>query len=128
MSLLMLKAVKWDEEESARNIQRSEEGIGEENTTHLNQIAHQILKQNHQIMTVILIHIHLHHLMLLLQVMTGVEGERNPPRGTSIGVANVKGIDDVIRDVGGVIGDQNASQNGCYIAFIFLFLLFPITC
>lgn len=125
MSLRMLMAVKWDEEESTRNIQRSEEGKGEGNTTHLNQIAHQILKQNHQIMTVILIHIRLHHLMLLLQVMTGVEGERNPPRGTSIGVAKVKGIDDVIRDVGGMIGDQNASQNGCYIYH--LFLLFPIT-
>lgn len=103
MSLLMLIPVKCNEEESTRNLQRSEEGKREENTTHLNQIAHQILKRNHRIMIVILIHIHLHHLMLVLLVMIGVEGEESPPRGTSIGVANIKGIDAVIRDVGGVM-------------------------
>lgn len=121
MFLLMLIVVKCVEGESTRNLQKSEEGRREEDTIHLNLKARQILKRNRQIMIVILILIHLHHLLLVLQVMTGVGGERNPPRGTSIGVASVKGIDDVTRDVGGVIRDQSASQNGGYILSLFTF-------
>lgn len=120
---LTLIVVKCDGEESTRNLQKSEEGRREEDTIHLSLIAHLILKLNRQIMIVILIQIHLHHLILVLQVMTGVDGERKPLRGTNTSVANVEEIEGVIRGVGGVIRDQGASQNGCYM-FFFPFSLF----
>lgn len=115
----MMIAVKCDGEGSTRNLQKIDEGKREEDTTHLSQIVHQILKQNHLTAIVIVILILIHH-TIALQVMTGGKGERNPLRGISIGVERGKGIESVIKGVGVVIGNQGANPNGPLTVLVIL--------
>lgn len=69
MSHLIWTFIKYDGRGNIRNLQRIEEREREEDTTHLNQIAHQILNHLNQI--VVLIHIR-PHLTLVLQAMTHI--------------------------------------------------------
>lgn len=107
----MLIVLKHEEKENTRNLQKTE-GRREENIIHLNLRAPQILSLIHQNQKVIQTHLyHHHHLILVLQVMIGIERGRNLLNETNINVQKEE-IGGVRKSERGVIRDPSAGQEG----------------
>lgn len=102
----------------ARNLPEIE-GRKEEDI-HLHRKVQQILIRSHLKPRVSLTHMILRHLMLAPQVMTGVKGERDLPKGISLNVVK-EGIDGVIENERDGIRDPSADPEGWALDYLVQF-------